>query len=66
MKVETKLMAFEDSTATAPDRLNGQKNLVAFRAFNLRNGGTGTTDHQYSEKGIFIYIAMNYYNELLQ
>ena len=52
MKVKPKMMAFEDSTATAPDRLTGQKNIVAFRAVNLKKGGGGTTNHQRDEKGI--------------
>ena len=45
-------MAFEDSTATAPDRLTGQKNIVAFRAVSLKNGTAGNTNHHYNEKGI--------------
>ena len=35
--VETKMMAFNDSTATAPDKITGQKNIVAFRACGLKN-----------------------------
>ena len=52
MKVKPKKMAFEDSTATAPDRLTGQKNIVAFRAVSLKKGDSGTTNHHYNEKGI--------------
>ena len=44
MKVETKMMAFDESTATAPDRITGKKNIVAFRARALQKN----TDYDYS------------------
>ena len=52
MKVKPKMMAFEDSTATAPDRLTGQKNIVAFRAVRLKKGNKYTSNHNSNEQGI--------------
>ena len=58
MKVETKMMAFEDSAAAAPDRLTGQKNIVAFRALNLQNGQTGYSTHNSSDQGILLHVGI--------
>ena len=52
MKVKPKKMAFEDSTATAPDRLTGQKNIVAFRAVSLKKGNSSNSNHHHSQQGI--------------
>ena len=47
MKVETKMMAFNDSTSDD----GGQKNVVAFRACSLKNGSVGLSKHSKSNKG---------------
>ena len=38
MKVETRILAFSDSHATANDRVTGESSIVAFRATALKNG----------------------------
>ena len=38
MKVETRILAFSDSNATANDRVTGESSIVAFRATALKNG----------------------------
>ena len=52
MKVETKMMAFDESTATAPDRINGKKNIVAFRACTLKKNSSNDNSHSPSIPGI--------------
>ena len=39
MKVETRILAFSDSHATANDRVIGESSFVAFRATALKNNG---------------------------
>ena len=51
MKVETKTLAFTDSTAVANDRLTGETSIVAFRATVLKNGCGGNAS-DYSKPGI--------------
>ena len=46
IKVETKMMAFDESTAIAPDRITDKKNIVAFRACSLKKN----TGYDYSHK----------------
>ena len=58
LKVETKMMAFEDSTATAPDRLTGLKNIVAFRARQVKSGTGGYSNHHHTDKGILLNMEM--------
>ena len=53
IKVDTKMMAFEDSAATAPDRFTGQKNIVAFQACSLKNVTGSQTNHSCTRQGIF-------------
>ena len=48
------MMAFDDSTATAPDRITGQKNIVAFRACALKNNTSPSHTHSDSTPGNFI------------
>ena len=50
MKVDTKAMAFTDITATAPDKITGDKNIVAFRSYGLKNN---PARHFLSEPGSF-------------
>ena len=57
MKVETKMMAFDDSTATAPDRITGQKNIVAFRVCALKDNTSTSYSHSLSTPGNF-YIKI--------
>ena len=57
MKVETKMMAFEDSAATAPDRITGQKNIVAFRALSLKNGQSSYSTHNSSDQGFLLLMG---------
>ena len=47
------MMAFDESTPTAPDILTGKKNIVAFRARGMESGRTdGTaTRHDCSNSG---------------
>ena len=52
MKVETKMMAFDESTATAPDRITGKKNIVAFRAGGLKNNTKDDYKHSSGTPGI--------------
>ena len=51
IKVETKKMAFDDSTPTAPDKITGQKNIVAFRACALKNETSGEYNHDLYTQG---------------
>ena len=44
MKVDTKAMAFTDITATAPDKITGEKNVVAFRSCGLKKSGFSASD----------------------
>ena len=52
MKVETKMMAFDESTATAPDRITGKRNIVAFRACSLQNNTYDNYRHSEGTPGI--------------
>ena len=54
MKVETKMMAFDESTATAPDRITGKKNIVAFRACALKTNTSDSYCHSSGTPGIKI------------
>jgi len=51
LKVETKMMAFDESTPTAPDRLTGTKNIVAFRANGIESDGDNITSHSNWNQG---------------
>ena len=63
LKVKTKMMAFDDSTATAPDRLTGEKNIVAFRACGLK-----ITDRNYNHSpstpgiSMILYFLLSIHN----
>ena len=59
MKVETKMMAFDDSTPTAPDRITGQKNIVAFRACALKNNTDCNHNHSESTPGTSCTVDVN-------
>ena len=45
MKVETKMLAFNDSIASATDRVTGETTIIAFRSTALKNGQGGTTSY---------------------
>ena len=46
------MMAFDESTATAPDRITGKKNIVAFRACTLKKNTSNDHDHSCRTPGI--------------
>ena len=65
LNVKTKMMAFDDSTATAPDRLTGEKNIVAFRACNLSGSVTDNRSVSTAGKSIILYFLLNIHNMFL-
>ena len=48
MKVETKMLAFNDSIASATDRVTGETTIIAFRSAALKNGQSGTKTYDNS------------------
>ena len=59
MKVETRILSFSDSHATANDRVTGESSFVAFRATALKNGfrdyEPGTLFSNFSPSNSFTY-----------
>ena len=45
MKVETKMLAFNDSIATANDRVTGETTIIALWSTAIKNGKGGTRDN---------------------
>ena len=45
MKVETRMLAFNDSIATANDRVTGETTIIAFRSTALKNGQGGSISY---------------------
>ena len=48
MKVETRMLAFNDSIASATDRVTGETTIIAFRSAALKNGQSGTKTYDNS------------------
>ena len=51
-QVETKCMAFTDSTATANDRITGETSIISFRATAKKNGVKGNAHYDPLKPGI--------------
>ena len=66
MKVETKMMAFTDITATAPDKITGENSVVAFRACGLSSSNhSSSSSSSYllnldSKKRVFMRLNMTF------